>query len=86
VGFFLGVSILGAVVLGLFALFFDKATATLGFKDLTMKQAVRAAYIKFDEIQHDLDEVKSELSEARKEASKPESENGAPQPPAGDGR
>ncbi len=69
VGFFLGVSLLGGVLLGLFALFFDKATETLGFKDLTVKQAVRAAYMKFDEIQHDLEEVRAELAAARKGAA-----------------
>src|SRR5262245_46201579 len=54
IGFFVGVSLLGAVAVGILAFTFEKTARTLGFRDLTLKQAVRAAYMKFDEIQHDL--------------------------------
>jgi len=51
VGFFLGVSLLGGIFLGVTAIVFDKAAQTLGYRDVSLKQVVQAAVHKFQEIQ-----------------------------------
>lgn len=62
VGFFLGVTLVGALVIGILATLFDHAAQTLGFRDITMKDAVRAAVVKFEEIRTEVEAVKAELA------------------------
>lgn len=62
VGFFLGVTLVGALVIGILATLFDHAAQTLGFRDITMKDAVRAAVVKFEEIRTEVEAVKTELA------------------------
>jgi len=74
VGFLLGASLVGALLLGLLATLFDKTAETLGFKDLTLKEAVRATVIKFEEIRHDVEDTQAELAaeRAKQRAMSPE--------------
>ncbi len=62
VGFFLGVSLVGGIVLGGAALLFDHMASTLGFEDVSMRNVVRAAYFKFAEIQELLEEAHDEAA------------------------
>ena len=65
VGFFLGVTLVGALLIGILATLFDHAARTLGFKDITLKDAVRAAVVKFEEIRNEVADVQKELAEQR---------------------
>ncbi len=65
VGFFLGVSIVGGVVLGVAALTFDHAFAALGLKDVTLKRAVTSAYEKYVEIQDLIGDAQKNIDKAR---------------------
>ncbi len=64
VGFFLGVSIVGAVVLGILALVVDRSFKALG-SDITLKSAVTSAYYKFAEIQDLIAEAQRDIDSAR---------------------
>ena len=59
-GFFIGVTMVGALLLSGAALAFNAAASRLGFKDLTLEQAVRAAVKKFDEVQQIVEKTKEE--------------------------
>ena len=58
VGFFLGVSIVGGLLLGATAIAFDKTAETLGFKDVSLRQVVQATFLKFQEIQDYIEEAR----------------------------
>ena len=79
VGFFLGVTLVGALVIGLFATLFDRTAQRLGFKDVTMKDMIRAAVVKFEEIRREVEDVRAEL---RAEPPPPELRPADPQPEA----
>jgi hypothetical protein len=76
VGFFLGVTLIGALVLALIGFFFNTAAERLGYKDITLESAVRKAVAQFTEIQKIVGEAKSELEEAQ---------DGTGTPPGGTG-
>jgi hypothetical protein len=59
-GFFIGVTMVGALLLSGVALAFNAAASHLGFKDLTLEQAVRAAVKKFEEVQHIVEKTREE--------------------------
>lgn len=79
VGFFLGVSLIGALILGGLALAFNAAAGYLGFKDLTLEQAVRAAVLKFSEVQEIVTKTQEEVQ--AEHALHPELNQPAPEPP-----
>lgn len=62
VGFFLGVTLVGALLIGILATLFDHAARTLGFRDITLKDAVRAAVVKFEEIRGEVESVQREIA------------------------
>lgn len=66
VGFFLGASLVGGLLIGLLAVLFDKAASTFGFKDLSLKDAVRAVVVKFEEIRQEVEAVQAELAAKQK--------------------
>jgi hypothetical protein len=76
-GFFIGVTMVGALLLSGIALAFNAAASHMGFKDLTLEQAVRAAVKKFDEVQHIVEKTKEE---AAADARVREQTEGHPQP------
>ena len=59
-GFFIGVTMVGALLLSGVALAFNAAASKLGFKDLTFEQAVRSAVKKFEEVQSIVEKTKQE--------------------------
>ena len=61
VGFFLGVTLIGALLLGGLALAFNWAVVRLGFADVTLEKAVRAAVRKFEEVQRIVDQTHEEV-------------------------
>jgi hypothetical protein len=61
VGFFLGVTLIGALILGGIALAFNAAVGYMGFKDITLEQAVKATVAKFNEIEKLVGEAKEEV-------------------------
>ncbi|MHC5210721.1 MAG: DUF5665 domain-containing protein [Planctomycetota bacterium] len=61
VGFFLGVTLIGALVLGGVALAFNYAARTLGYKDLTLEEAVGSTVRKFSEIRSLVAEAEHEV-------------------------
>jgi hypothetical protein len=65
VGFFLGVTLIGALVLAMIAFFFNTAAERLGYKDITLEGAVRSAVAKFSQIQDIVGEAKAELEDAQ---------------------
>jgi len=71
VGFFLGVTLIGALVLATLAFFFNTAAQRLGYKDITLESAVRQAVAQFTEIQKIVGEAKNELEEAQDAAGTP---------------
>ncbi len=72
VGFFLGATLVGGLLIGVMAILFDMAASTLGFKDLSLKDAVRAVVVKFEEIRQEVDKVQAELKAQRESAPPPE--------------
>jgi hypothetical protein len=67
-GFFIGVTMVGALLLSGLALAFNAAASHLGYKDLTLEQAVRAAVKKFDEVKTIVEKTQEETAaEARLE-------------------
>ncbi|MBM3984964.1 MAG: hypothetical protein FJ296_04620 [Planctomycetes bacterium] len=72
VGFFLGVTLVGALLIGILATLFDHAARTLGFRDITLKDAVRAAVVKFEEIRGEVESVQREIATGKRAA--PEAE------------
>ncbi len=87
VGFFLGVTLVGALLIGILATLFDHAARTLGFKDITLKDAVRAAVVKFEEIRSEVSDVQDELAAKRSGAAPGISSPEAAEPgPPKDGR
>jgi hypothetical protein len=68
VGFFLGVTLVGALLIGALATLFDHAARTLGFRDITLKDAVRAAVVKFEEIRGEVESVQHEIAAGKAEA------------------
>lgn len=66
-GLFLGVSIVGAVLVGVSAFVFDKAFATLGLKDITLKSTVTSAYQKYVEIQDLIADAQKKVDTAKRE-------------------
>ena len=63
VGFFLGASLVGALLLGLLATVFDTTAHRLGFPDMTLKDLVRATVVKFEELRQDVKESEQDLKE-----------------------
>jgi len=63
VGFFLGASLVGALVLGMLATVFDTTAHRLGFPDMTLKDLVRATVVKFEELRQDVKESEEDLKE-----------------------
>ena len=61
VGFFLGVTLIGALLLGGLALAFNWTVVRLGFADVTLEKAVRAAVRKFEEVQRIVDKTHEEV-------------------------
>jgi len=61
VGFFLGVSLVGALLLGALGYAFNRAATTLGFKDLTLEQAVRAAVLKYEQVEQIVEKTQDEV-------------------------
>jgi hypothetical protein len=86
VGFFLGVSLVGALLLGLLAVVFDQAARTLGFHDLTLRDAIRATVVKFEEIRSDVEDVQAELAEKRAQSRSMSPAPAPPPVPEGDGK
>lgn len=62
VGFFLGVSLVGGLLLGMAAIVFDKTASTFGFEDLSLKDVLRAVVVKFEEVRQKVEEVQPELA------------------------
>lgn len=60
VGFFLGATLIGALLIGGTAYFFDASAEALGLKDYTTQRFVRALYGKFREIKQVIDEIETE--------------------------
>ncbi|HEX5011468.1 MAG TPA: DUF5665 domain-containing protein [Planctomycetota bacterium] len=67
VGFFLGASLVGALLLGMLATVFDTTAERLGFKDMTLKDLVRATVVKFEELRQDVKESEADLREKARE-------------------
>jgi len=65
VGFFLGVTLIGALVLAMLAFFFNTAAERLGYKDITLDKAVRSAVAKFTQIQQIVGQAKDDLEVAQ---------------------
>jgi len=63
VGFFLGASLVGALLLGMLATAFDTTAERLGFRDMTLKDLVRATVVKFEELRQDVKESEEDLKE-----------------------
>jgi Domain of unknown function (DUF5665) len=61
VGFFLGASLVGALLLGMLATVFDTTAEKLGFTDMTLKDLVRATVVKFEELRQDVKESEADL-------------------------
>lgn len=61
VGFFLGVTMIGALLLAGVAFAFNAAVGYMGFKDLTLEDAVKAAVRKFSEIEKIATEAQEEV-------------------------
>jgi hypothetical protein len=61
VGFFLGVTMIGALVLGGFALAFNFAARSLGFSDITLEEAVGSTVRKFSEIRSLVEQARNEV-------------------------
>jgi hypothetical protein len=59
-GFFLGVTLVGALMLSGIALALNAAASRLGYKDWSFEQAVRAAVKKFEEVQHIVEKTREE--------------------------
>jgi hypothetical protein len=76
VGFFLGVTLVGALLIGVLATLFDHAAQTLGFRDITLKDAVRAAVVKFEEIRGEVESVQREIATGKSEAPPPDNAQG----------
>jgi hypothetical protein len=60
VGFFLGVTMIGALILGGVALAFNFAAHSLGYTDITLEQAVSSTVRKFTEIRQLVDDAQDE--------------------------
>ncbi len=60
VGFFLGVTLIGGLLIGATALVLDKTAETLGLKDYTFTNMVKGLYGKFQEVQDVITELKDE--------------------------
>ncbi|MGQ0553669.1 MAG: DUF5665 domain-containing protein [Planctomycetota bacterium] len=69
VGFFLGVSLVGGLLVGLLVIFFENTARTLGLQDFTLKKAVFSAYAKYAEIQNLLVEAEAEVARAEAAAA-----------------
>ena len=80
VGFFLGVTLIGALLLAGVAFAFNRIAESMGFKDLTFEQAVRAAVVKFEEVQEIVQETEAELQAG--EAVPPPAQPAPGEPPA----
>lgn len=59
-GFFIGVTLVGALLLSGIALALNAAASHLGFKDWSLEQAVRAAVKKFQEVQQIVEKTREE--------------------------
>jgi hypothetical protein len=75
VGFFLGASLVGALLLGLLATAFDTTAHRLGFPDMTLKDLVRATVVKFEELRQDVKESEADLKE-KAQAGEPPANGG----------
>jgi len=60
-GFFIGVTMVGALLLSGAALALNTAASRLGFKDWSFEQAVRTAVKKFEEVQRIVDKTQEEV-------------------------
>lgn len=63
VGFFLGVTLIGGLVIGGTAFVLDKAAETMGWKDITFARMVEGVYGKFKEVQRvitDMEDVEDD--------------------------
>ena len=76
IGFFLGVTLVGALLIGLTAGMFDRTAAALGFKHLTLAAAMRATIVRFEELRQEVDQTQAEL--AAKQAELAEQTGQAP--------
>jgi hypothetical protein len=68
VGFFLGVTMIGALVLGGVALAFNAAAHWLGYSDVTLEQAVTSTVRRFSELRELVEEARTAV--AREEQQK----------------
>ncbi len=73
VGFFLGATLIGALIIGAGAYFLDASAEAVGLKDVTTRRLVGTLYSKFHEIRSvidDLEEETEKLGSAEKAAEK----------------
>lgn len=83
VGFFLGVTLVGVMILGLLEVMFDKSAERLGFKDVTLKDLMRTAVVKFEEMRRDAEDTQVELKAEEPPApAAPDAPAAQPEPPA----
>jgi Domain of unknown function (DUF5665) len=82
VGFFLGVTLVGVLILGLLEVMFDKSAERLGFKDVTLKDLMRTAVVKFEEMRRDAEDAQVELKAEEPPAPAPDAPAAQPEPPA----
>lgn len=61
VGFFMGVTLVGALLLAAIAFAFNAVVGYMGFKDITLEDAVKAAVRKFNEIEKIATEAEEEV-------------------------
>lgn len=81
VGFFLGASLVGGLLIGVLAVLFDKAATTIGFHDLSLKDVVRAVVVKFEEIRLEVESVQQELKDKQRPPDTPPAETEISLPP-----
>ena len=75
VGFFLGASLVGALLFGMLSTAFDATAHRLGFPDMTLKDLVRATVVKFEELRQDAKESEADLKEKAQTEQPPASDH-----------
>jgi hypothetical protein len=83
IGMFLGVTIVGAILLGVAAYAFDTAFETLGLQNVTLRSTVTSAYGKYVEIQSLINEAQRSLDAAQTAVEKLPEAAASPTPAAG---
>lgn len=84
VGFFLGVTLVGALLLGGLAFAFNRLVASMGFRDLTFEQAVRQAVIKLEQVEEIVEKTEAEIESGQVALPPLEEPAPAEPPPAPD--